>query len=103
MVGSAGGLMLLPLLVAYARMGVKEAVYTCHLMMIGSSLSGLLGQHYFGAINLEVGLPLGLGAIVGGYFGVLAIEVTSEDTIKLLTRVFLSELGIFLLAWSFIA
>lgn len=103
MVGSAGGLMLLPLLVAYARMGVKEAVYACHLMMIGSSLSGLLGQHYFGSLNLEAGLPLGLGAVVGGYFGVLAIEVTSEDTIKLLTRVFLSELGIFLLAWSFIA
>lgn len=103
MVGSAGGLMLLPLLVAYARMGVKEAVYACHLMMIGSSLSGFLGQHYFGSLNYTVGLPLGLGAMVGGYFGVLAIEVTTQDTIKLLTRVFLSELGLFLLAWSFIA
>ncbi len=103
MVGSAGGLMLLPLLVAYARMQIKEAVYACHLMMVGSSISGLLGQHYFGSINYASGLPIALGAVIGGYFGVIAIKMTSEETIKLLVRVFLSELGIFLLAWSFIA
>jgi uncharacterized membrane protein YfcA len=49
-----------------------------------------------------VGVPLGIGAILGGYFGVLAIEMVSEDAIRSLARAMLLELGLFLLIISFV-
>lgn len=101
-VGSAGGLMLFPLLLAYCGMTTREAVYSCLLMMLGSSLSAVSAQLYFGLPDLAVGIPLGIGAIIGGYFGVLAIEKVSEDAIRTLARVMLFELGLFLLVISFL-
>jgi uncharacterized membrane protein YfcA len=101
-VGSAGGLMLFPLLLAYCGMTTREAVYSCLLMMLGSSLSAVSAQLFFGLPDLSVGIPLGIGAIIGGYFGVMAIEKVSEDALRALARVMLFELGLFLLIISFL-
>ncbi len=101
-VGSAGGLFLLPLLVHYTGMRVKQAVYACLVMMAGSSLSALYGQAEYGAINFELGIPLAIGAVVGGIFGGIALEIASDKTIRLLVKLFLAEVGLFLLIWGLI-
>ncbi len=101
-VGSGGGLLLFPLLHAYCGMTTREAVYSCLLMMLGSSLSSVSTQIYLGTPDYTVALPLGIGAILGGYFGVLAIEMVSEDAIRTIARAMLLELGLFLLIASFL-
>ncbi len=100
MVGSAGGLILFPLLVSFTGMRIKQAVYACLVMMAGSSVSAIYGQLEYGQLNTELGIPLGIGAILGTFFGVIAIKHISEKTISLLVKLFLSEVGIFLLMWS---
>ena len=102
-VGSAGGLFLLPLLVCYAGMRVKQAVYACLVMMAGSSASALYGQAQFGAINFELGVPLAIGAVAGGVLGCVAMETASEKTIRLLVKLFLTEVGLFLLIWGLLS
>lgn len=102
-VGSAGGLFLLPLLVHFTGMRVKQAVYACLSMMAGSSLSALYGQAQYGAINFELGIPLAIGAVVGGVFGCVAMEMASEKTIRLLVKLFLAEVGLFLLIWGLLS
>ena len=94
--------MLFPLLHAYCGMTTREAVYSCLLMMLGSSLSSVSTQIYLGTPDYTVALPLGIGAILGGYFGVLAIEMVSEDAIRTIARAMLLELGLFLLIASFL-
>jgi uncharacterized membrane protein YfcA len=101
-VGSGGGLLLFPLLHAYCGMTTREAVYSCLLMMLGSSLSSVSAQIYLGTPDYTVAVPLGIGAILGGYFGVLAIEIVSEDAIRTIARAMLLELGLFLLIASFL-
>jgi uncharacterized membrane protein YfcA len=101
-VGSGGGLMLFPLLHAYCGMTTREAVYSCLLMMLGSGLSSVGAQIYLGTPDYTVAVPLGIGAMFGGYFGVLAIEMVSEDAIRVMARAMLLELGIFLLLASFL-
>jgi len=100
MVGSAGGLVLLPLLVHFTGMRVKQAVYACLAMMAGSSVSALYGQAQYAAINFELGIPLAAGAVVGGFFGCIGMKMASEKSIRLLVKLFLSELGLFMLAWG---
>lgn len=101
--GSAGGLMLLPLLLAYCGVTTRQGVYYCLMMMLGSSLSAVSAQLYFGLPDLSIGIPLGIGAILGGYIGVIAIERVSEHTIRVLSRGFLTELALFLFfIWFFV-
>ena len=100
MVGSAGGLILFPLLVSFTGMRIKQAVYACLVMMAGSSVSAIYGQLEYGQLNMDLGVPLGIGAIVGSFFGVIALKHVSEKAISLLVKLFLSEVGIFLLMWS---
>ena len=100
MVGSAGGLILAPLLISFTGMRIKSAVYACLVMMAGSSLSAIYGQLEYGQLNTTLGVPIGIGCIVGSFFGVIAIKHVSEQTISLLIKLFLSEVGIFLLVWS---
>ena len=102
MVGSAGGLMLVPLLIAFTGMGTKEAIYASLLMMAGSATSAFLGQVTYGSLDYAIGVPMGWAAIVGGSFGVMAIEYVAEDTLRVLLKIFLSELGIFMLVFSFV-
>ena len=102
-VGSAGGLFLLPLLLRYTGMRVKQAVYACLVMMAGSSASALYGHAEYGAINFELGIPLAIGAVIGGVFGFIAMPMASEKTIILLVKVFLAEVGLFLLIWGLIS
>ncbi len=102
MVGSAGGLILLPLLVSYTNMRIKQAVCASLAMMAGSSVSAVYGQIEYGALNFDLGIPLGIGAIAGSFFGVIAIKHVSEKAISLIVKFFLSEVGLFLLIWSFL-
>ncbi len=100
MVGSAGGLILFPLLVSYTGMRIKQAVPACLVMMAGSSVSAIFGQLEYGQLDMTLGIPLGIGAVVGSFFGVIAIKHVSDEAISLLVKLFLSEVGIFLLIWS---
>tara|TARA_B110000503_G_scaffold54669_1_gene87824 strand:- start:320 stop:1105 length:786 start_codon:yes stop_codon:yes gene_type:complete len=101
MVGSAGGLFLLPLLLYFTGMRIRAAVYSCLFMMAGSSLSALYGQSVYGDIDFNLGIPLAAGAVVGGFFGSLSLNLFSERSIRNVGKLFLSEVGLFMLLWSF--
>jgi len=102
-VGSAGGLFLLPLLMILTRMPLRSSIFACHIMMAGSSISALYGQSVYGGINLTLGVPLAAGAIVGGFFGLVAAKFVSDQAINSTSKFFLSEVALFMLIWSFFA
>jgi len=103
MVGSAGGLFLLPLLLYFTRMPLKSSIYACLFMMAGSSLSALYGQSQYGDIDFGLGIPLAAGAVVGGFFGAITLNFVSERSTRNVSKLFLSEVGLFMLVWSFLA
>ena len=103
MVGSAGGLFLLPLLLYFTAMPLRSAVYACLFMMAGSSLSALYGQSLYGEIDFRLGIPLAAGAVIGGFFGGITLNLVSERSVRNAGKLFLSEVGLFMLIWSFFA
>jgi uncharacterized membrane protein YfcA len=68
-IGIGGALFLTPILVGFMRYDIKRAVSMGLFFVIFSSVSGFASMTYHGLVDLQAGLLLGLGSLIGVYFG----------------------------------
>lgn len=92
--GLGGGVLTLPILNFLYSIPVKLAVGTSSLVvavtLICSTISfAFLQQNNAGGINYQVGLLLGISALVGSYFGVKLVFNFSQLVIKRIFSIFL--------------
>lgn len=69
MVGISGGSFLVPLMVIACGVPMRTAVGTATAMLFATALTGFIGNAIHGGFNLELAIPCGIVAIVGGIIG----------------------------------
>ncbi len=82
--GAGGGLMILVVLLVIFKYPIHIAIGTATAIMSIIALSGTIGYSLHGDINLEYGLILGLGSILGGRLGSLYANKLSETRLTIL-------------------
>lgn len=75
-IGVGGGLFLTPILVGFLYYDVKKAVNMSLFYIVFSSISGFISLSSYGYIHYEEGLIVGLGSLLGVYFGLKVANMT---------------------------
>jgi len=69
MLGVSGGSFLVPLMVIACGVPMQTAVGTATAMLFATALSGFIGNALHGGFNIELAIPGGVAAILGGIIG----------------------------------
>ncbi|MBO7476084.1 MAG: sulfite exporter TauE/SafE family protein [Campylobacter sp.] len=80
--GVGGAIFLTPILVGFLGVDIKKAVSMSLFFVIFSSFSGFLSMAYNGNIHYLEGALLGLGGLVGVYFGTKSSHKISKEEQK---------------------
>lgn len=81
--GIGGGVILLPLMVYLARIPIKEATSISMWFVIFSSISGIVAHKKLGNIDLEIGLWLSGGSVVGSIIGTRVASISSDRILQI--------------------
>ncbi len=80
--GIGGAFLLTPIMVGFLGMDIKKAVSLGLFFVIFSSFSGFVSMSAQGLVDYRAGLIMGLGSIVGVYFGTKAHHLASKATTR---------------------
>lgn len=86
-IGIGGALFLTPIMVGFLHFDIKRAVSTSLLFVVFSSISGLISFSIHGLMDYRSGIILGLGSLVGVYFGAKRSHVVRRDLQKKLLMI----------------
>ena len=68
--GTGGAIFLTPVLVGFMNWDIKKAVGTTLFFIIFGSISGFISLATHGLVDYKAGLAVGIGSLLGVYFGV---------------------------------
>lgn len=86
-IGIGGALFLTPIMVGFLHFDIKRAVSTSLLFVVFSSVSGLISFSMHGLMDYRSGIILGLGSLVGVYFGAKRSHIIKRDLQKKLLMI----------------
>ncbi len=86
-IGIGGALFLTPIMVGFLHFDIKRAVSTSLLFVVFSSVSGLISFSMHGLVDYKSGIILGLGSLVGVYFGAKRSHTVKRDLQKKLLMI----------------
>lgn len=69
-VGIGGALLITPIVVGFLNYNLKKAVSLSLFFVVFSSISGFISMSFHGTIDLPNGVVVGLGSLIGVYFGI---------------------------------
>ena len=92
LLGVGGGIVLVPILIFALRVPTKISAGTTALVVIFSSLAGVLGHSAFGQLDFVLIVATGVAVAVGGFIGA---------RLMVRTRPKLVQVGFGLLLWAF--
>jgi uncharacterized membrane protein YfcA len=87
-IGIGGALFLTPIMVGFLNFDIKRAVSTSLLFVVFSSISGLISFSINGLIDFHSGIILGVGSLLGVYFGAKKSHIIARDKQKKLLLIF---------------
>lgn len=97
LVGAGGGFLIIPALVLFSRLPMKEAVGTSLLIIAAKSLIGFTGESSETIIDWQLLLSVSALAIIGLFLGVLMSKKIEESKLKPIFAVFIFLMGIAIL------
>ena len=77
-IGVGGSVLLVPILVGFLHVKLKNATSAGLFFVVFSSVSGFISQSLHGVIDFHDGLIIGIASLVGVYFGVMLKHATDE-------------------------
>lgn len=92
--GAGGGMMIIFVLLIIFQYPPHMAIGTATAIMAIIALSGVIGYSIQGFINLEYGIIVGLGAIIGGTFGSLFTQKLNERRLMIAMGVVFITVGL---------
>ena len=79
--GVGGGMLLVPMLMAIG-FDIKSAIAASVVQMVFSSVFGSYLNYRKGKLQLNEGVWVGVGGLIGGIFGAMMTDVLSRDTLE---------------------
>ena len=92
--GGGGGMIVVPMLTNLLKCKQKLAHATAILIILPLSIVSGLFYAAFGDFNLRVGVPTGLGVIIGGIVGALLLKKLSSKIVVVLFSVLMVAAGV---------
>jgi uncharacterized membrane protein YfcA len=92
--GGGGGMIVVPMLTNLLKCKQKLAHATAILIILPLSIVSGLFYAAFGDFNLRVGVPTGLGVIIGGIVGALLLKKLSSKIVVVLFSVLMAAAGV---------
>lgn len=80
--GTGGAIFLTPVLVGFMNWDIKKAVGTTLFFIIFGSISGFISLSANGLVDYDAGIAVGIGSLVGVYFGVKLSHYVSKRVQK---------------------
>jgi len=80
--GTGGAVFLTPVLVGFMNWDIKKAVGTTLFFIIFGSISGFISLAANGLVDYDAGFAVGIGSLVGVYFGVKLSHRVSKNVQK---------------------
>lgn len=101
-IGVGGSIMLTPILVGFLYYNIKEATSLALFFIIFSSVAGFLSLSWSGQMLFYEGTIVGVGSLLGVYFGIKAKAITNIKSYKTYTLVLYSVIFISMLYKTFL-
>ncbi|MCE7746810.1 MAG: sulfite exporter TauE/SafE family protein [Candidatus Heimdallarchaeota archaeon] len=95
--GAGGGAIILVVLIVVLALPLHKAIGTSTLIMALTAFSSSVGFAIQGSINYVMGGVIGIGAVIGGYFGSLFANHVSERILIIFIGIIGMVLGILML------
>ncbi len=92
--GGGGGMIVVPMLTFLLHREEKKAHATAILIILPLSIVSGLFYVAFGNFNLNAGIPVMLGVIVGGVFGALCLSKLSSKWVAVIFSVIMAAAGV---------
>ncbi|MBQ7235765.1 MAG: sulfite exporter TauE/SafE family protein [Clostridia bacterium] len=92
--GGGGGMLVVPMLVHLLKCPAKKAHATAILIILPLSIVSGIFYAAFGNFNLEVGIPAGIGVILGGTVGALLLSKLSSKWLTIIFCVVMAAAGV---------
>lgn len=92
--GGGGGMIVVPMLVALLKKEPKTAHATAILIILPLSIVSGLFYVAFGNLQLNVGIPVAIGVVVGGAAGALLLSKLSSKWIVVIFSVVMAAAGV---------
>ncbi len=80
--GTGGAIFLTPVLVGFMNWDIKKAVGTTLFFIIFGSISGFISLSANGLVDYDAGVAVGIGSLIGVYFGVKLSHYVSKTVQK---------------------
>lgn len=93
LLGVGGGVILVPALTIYFKMGIKEAMGTSLAVIVFTAAIGAVRYHTQGLLSLNTVLFIVCGSVVGTLVGVYVNSRISGDVLKIVFALFLIFIG----------
>ncbi|MBF0301139.1 MAG: sulfite exporter TauE/SafE family protein [Oligoflexia bacterium] len=101
LLGIGGGIVIYPMLIKMAQHETKEALKISVIVMVSTSLAGIIGHSAYGNIPYVTGIYLGIGAIIGSFLANISQDYISEKTINKWIKICLLDMCIIMLFKAF--
>lgn len=92
--GGGGGMIVVPMLIYLLGREQKKAHATAILIILPLSIVSGLFYAMFGSFKFNVGIPAGIGVIVGGIIGALVLKKLSSKWVNIIFSLVMLGTGI---------
>lgn len=92
--GGGGGMIVVPMLIYLLGREQKKAHATAILIILPLSIVSGLFYAMFGSFKFKVGIPAGIGVIIGGIIGALALKKLSSKWVNIIFSLVMLGTGI---------
>lgn len=92
--GGGGGMIVVPMLVYFLKKDPKTAHATAIMIILPMSIVSGLFYAVFGTFQVRIGVPVGIGVIVGGTLGALLLNKLSSKWIVIVFSTLMAVAGV---------
>ena len=93
LLGIGGGIVIVTLLMVMTNFTLKEAIKSSVIVMVATTFFSLSVDIIGNTLPYDLGIPTAIGAIVGGFLGVIALNYVQNTTIRKINYVISFSLG----------
>jgi len=92
--GGGGGMIVVPMLVMLLKCNPKKAHATALLIILPLSITSGLFYAAFGSLDLQVGVPVTIGVILGGVLGAFLLSKLSSKWVVIIFSIVMAAAGV---------